>query len=142
MSPATCLGFDYGTQRIGIAIGDTLTGTARPLRTLQCRNPGQVDWPSIAALIDEWRPDALVVGLPCNDDGSPGALAPRTQRFARQLHGRFGLPVHEVNEHLSSVEAEQRLAELGQRRTRDDPGAIDMMAAAVILETWLAADAS
>ena len=137
MSHGTCLGFDFGEKRIGVAVGESLTGSARALETLHCRQPGQIDWAAIARLIERWQPGALVVGLPCHADGTPGDLAPRAARFARQLEGRFGLPVHQVDEHLSSREAKRRLLADGGK-SRGDRGAVDMMAAAIILETWLA----
>src|SRR5690606_27751477 len=89
------------------------------------------DWQALARLIEDWAPDALVVGLPITADGKPHALAPAVQRFARRLEGRYGLPVHMVDERLSSHEAESRVspARLG----------IDAVAAQLILETWMEA---
>ncbi len=141
MSHGICLGFDYGRLRIGVAVGETITGTARPLTTLRCRSPGQVDWGTIAGLVREWEPELMVVGLPSHEDGQPGDTARESERFARRLRGRFGLPVHLVNEHLSTRAARKRLADEGREgKSRDRDAAVDMMAAAVILETWLATD--
>jgi putative Holliday junction resolvase len=130
------LGFDYGTRQIGVAVGQTLTGTAQPLRVLKARD-GVPDWQQIAALIDEWKPDALVVGLPLNMDGTPSDMSARAEKFARRLEGRYRLAVHCVDERLSTFEAKQALRD--SRRTpssyRDDP--VDALAAALLLQTWL-----
>lgn len=128
----TVLGFDYGTKRIGIAVGQTLTRTATPLTTLRTLHGEQPDWERIQALIREWKPGALVVGLPYNMDDTEAEIAPRVKRFARQLDGRFHLPVHLVDERLTSHEAEQRLGS-----SAEGDGRIDSLAAALILETWL-----
>jgi putative Holliday junction resolvase len=127
----TWLGFDFGTRRIGVAVGQTVTGTATPVGTLTAvaRRP---DWERIGALIRDWRPEGLVVGLPFNMDDTEAEVAPRARRFARQLHGRFRLPVHLVDERLTSLEAERRLAAEGRHA-----GDLDAEAAKLILETWL-----
>lgn len=134
--PQRLLGFDYGTRQIGVAVGQTLTRNAQPLRVLKARD-GVPDWQQIAALIDEWKPDALVVGLPLNMDGSPSDMSARAQKFARRLEGRYQLTVHCVDERLSTFEAKQTLRD--SRRTpssyRDDP--VDALAAALLLQTWL-----
>ena len=124
------MGFDFGTRRIGIAIGQTVTRSASPLTTLQAKD-GKPDWSRVAALIGEWRPCALVVGLPYNMDDTEADMAPRARRFARQLEGRFHLPVHLVDERLTSVDAERSL---GTESSRD--GSVDSLAAALIVETW------
>jgi len=128
----TVLGFDYGTKRIGIAVGQALTRTATPLTTLRTLHGEQPDWERIQALIREWKPGALVVGLPYNMDDTEAEIAPRVKRFARQLDGRFHLPVHLVDERLTSHEAERRLGS-----GAEGDGRIDSLAAALILETWL-----
>ncbi len=129
----TVLAFDYGLGHIGCAVGQSLTGTARPLAVLKARQ-GQPDWSAVEKLIGEWRPDTLLVGLPLNMDDSEGALCVAARRFARRLHGRFGVPVLMVDERLSSREAKARA---GHRESyRDAP--VDDIAAQVILETWLA----
>lgn len=134
--PQRLLGFDYGTRQIGVAVGQTLTGNAQPLCVLKARD-GIPDWQQIAALIDEWKPDALVVGLPLNMDGTPSDMSARAQKFARRLEGRYHLAVHCVDERLSTFEAKQTLRDA--RRTpssyRDDP--VDALAAALLLQTWL-----
>ncbi|MEW5824085.1 MAG: Holliday junction resolvase RuvX [Pseudomonadota bacterium] len=131
--PADCLrvlGFDYGELRIGVAAGQTITATAEPLETLKNRERHAPDWTAIGQLIERWRPDLLLVGVPRRDDGGEYEVTPRAQRFGRRLNGRFQLPVLEVDERLSSWEAQERL---GTRHA----GPIDAMAAAVIVETWL-----
>ena len=132
------LGFDYGTRQIGVAVGQTLTGSANPLRELRARD-GIPDWDQIGALLKEWQPDALIVGLPLNMDGSPSEMSARAEKFARRMHGRFQLPVHCVDERLSTFEAKQTLRDSGRGAPtsyRDNP--VDSLAAALLLETWLA----
>lgn len=135
---ATLLAFDYGRRRIGVAVGNTLTGDARPLTTLDATDAGP-DWARIAALLAEWRPARLVVGVPYNDRAQNEVMATEAQRFARRLQGRFELPVDMVDERLSSADAHDRLKE-GRRAGRRGPIAkkdIDSAAAAVILQDWL-----
>jgi putative holliday junction resolvase len=97
------LAFDFGTRRTGVAIGNRLTRTAEPVKTITAE--GDARFVPIAAIIKEWQPDALVVGVPRHPDGVAHEMTQRAQRFARQLSGRFNLPVHEVDERYSSVEA-------------------------------------
>lgn len=133
----TSLGFDYGLKRIGVAVGQSITGTASPLAALACRD-GQPDWDQVQALLAEWRPGALIVGLPYNSDGSEQPISKAARRFARRLAGRFGLPVHLVDERYSSASAEARLVESrqqGRRRIRKTD--VDSAAACIILESWL-----
>lgn len=128
-SSRTALGFDYGERRIGVAVGQTITRTASPLATLVARD-GQPDWRAVQKLVDDWRPDCLVLGMPGTADGRPHALAEPIARFARRLEGRFGLKVEFVDERLSSHEAADT--------ARESRHGIDAHAAALILETWLA----
>ncbi len=127
----TLLGFDYGTKRIGIAVGQTITRTANPLKTVGWIHQ-QPDWDSIEKIIKEWRPQALVVGLPYNMNGSESEIATQAKRFARQLEGRFHLTVHMVDERLTSLEAQRYLGRIDER-----DGKLDAAAASLILETWL-----
>ncbi|RLA00191.1 MAG: Holliday junction resolvase RuvX, partial [Gammaproteobacteria bacterium] len=83
----TLLGFDFGKQRIGVAVGQSITGTATALCTLNARNQ-QPDWDRISELINNWRPDALIVGLPLHADGSDSKITTAARKFARQLEGR------------------------------------------------------
>ncbi len=97
------LSFDFGTRRVGVATGNTLLRRASPLKTVAAE--GDVRFTAIAHLIAEWQPDALVVGVPFHPDGAEHENTARARRFARQLHGRFRLPVHEVDERYSTTEA-------------------------------------
>ena len=133
---ATLLGFDYGSHKIGVAVGQTLTATASPLTTLGYVRK-RPDWEGIARLIREWRPEALVVGLPMEMSDREAEIAPAARRFARQLHGRFRLPVHLADERLTSREAWTRLG----RAAHQDLTRVDALAAKLILETWLGARA-
>ena len=108
------LGFDYGTRQIGVAVGQAVTGQARELLTLKAQN-GVPDWQQIQRLLDEWRPTALVVGLPLNMDGTPSEMSERAERFARRLHGRYGLPVHTHDERLTTYAAKGERLQGGQR---------------------------
>jgi len=103
VQPRAFLAFDFGIRRVGVASGNTLLGTATPLKTLS--SEGDARFEAIAALIAEWQPQALVVGVPFHPDGAPHDNTRRAQRFARQLQGRFGLPVHEVDERYTTTEA-------------------------------------
>ena len=133
--PRTLLCFDYGLKRIGVAVGQELTGTANPLTTIRATD-GKPDWPAISRLIEQWQPDAVVVGLPLNIDGTFHELSYRAQRFGNQLHGRYNLPAHFMDERLSSLEAERLLKnQAGRKQQKED---IDKLAAKVILETWFA----
>ena len=138
-SVQTILGFDYGRRRIGVAIGQTLTRTAAPLATVGTVHD-EPDWTAIGALIEQWQPAALVVGLPLHMDDSPHALTDAARGFAAGLEQRYRLPVHLVDERLSSVEAEQQLVAAGRggkRHTRAGKGVVDREAAQVILQSWL-----
>ncbi len=130
------MAFDYGTRQIGVAVGQTLTGSAEPLTNLRARD-GVPDWDQLARLIREWQPNVLVVGLPLNMDGSASDMSERAARFARRLNGRFQLPVETVDERLSTFEAKQHLKDQGRTPSsyRDDP--VDSLAAALLLQTWL-----
>jgi putative Holliday junction resolvase len=101
--PRSFLAFDFGTRRVGVAVGNSLLRRAQPLRTLQAE--GDSRFGAIEALLAEWKPDALVVGVPFHPDGAAHDNTLRARRFARQLHGRFRLPVHEVDERYTTTEA-------------------------------------
>jgi putative Holliday junction resolvase len=103
-APSLFLAFDFGTRRVGVASGNSLTQTATPLTTL-AHEDNDARFAAIAQLIAEWQADALVVGVPRHPDGTPHDNTRRAERFARQLHGRFGLPVHEVDERYTTTEA-------------------------------------
>ena len=132
------LGFDYGTRRIGIAAGNRISASAQPLQALPARG-GEPDWQRVDALCAEWKPDALVVGLPLTLDGGEQAVTRGARAFARKLEDRCKLPVHLVDERHTSQEAARRFA--GQRAAgaarRSAAANLDSLAAVVILETWL-----
>ncbi|HEY1774134.1 MAG TPA: Holliday junction resolvase RuvX [Gammaproteobacteria bacterium] len=136
LPPQTALSFDFGLKRIGVAVGQSVTGSASSLGVAAVRG-GEPDWAAIGRLITEWRPTSLVVGLPYNMDLSEQEMTGHARRFAEGLAQRFPLPVHTVDERLSSREAEAQLKEQrkqGRRRvSRED---IDGAAACVILESW------
>lgn len=134
--PQTLLCFDYGTKNIGVAIGQTLTASARALTQLKARD-GIPLWHQIAALLNEWQPDLVLVGLPLNMDGTESELCTRARKFANRIHGRFGAPVQMVDERLSSFEAKgEHLAHGGSHHYKSDP--VDAIAARIILQDWLA----
>ena len=122
-SHSSFLAFDFGTRRIGVASGNTLTGSAEPIRSVEA-GPGALE--AIGRLVAEWQPDALVVGVPRHPDGAAHANPRRARRFAGELRNRFGLAVHEVDERYSTTEARS-----GSR------GDLDAAAAAVILMQFL-----
>ena len=119
------LAFDFGSRRVGVAGGNSVTRTAQSLTTVS--GEGEQRFAAIARLIAQWQPDALVVGVPFHPDGAVHENTVRARRFARQLQGRFRLPVHEVDERYTTTEARARGA-------RD----IDAASAAIILEQFLA----
>ena len=122
--PLSFLAFDFGTKRVGVATGNTLTGTAQALQTVAAEGEARFD--AIGRLIREWQPTALVVGVPFHPDGAAHDNTERARRFARQLQGRFQLPVHEVDERYTTTEAHAAGA-------RD----LDAASAAIILEQFL-----
>lgn len=128
---ATLLAFDYGEKRIGVALGNVLTRSARALTVIQNRNR-DYRFEAVGELLREWQPDRLVVGLPMHPDGTPHAMTQQAKRFGNQLNGRFNLPVVWVDERYSSVDAEARLRERGERA-----GHVDAEAACVILQQYL-----
>jgi len=130
-APRSFLAFDPGERRIGVASGNTLLAHAAPLRTVAA--VGDARFAAIAALVSQWRPDALVVGVPRHPDGAEHENTRRARRFARQLHGRFKLPVFEVDERYTTTEALAQARESGQRGAGD----ADAAAAALILEQFL-----
>ncbi len=118
------LAFDFGTQRIGVAIGNGVTREARPLTTVDAAE-NEARWKALGAVIEQWQPVQLVVGIPRHPDAAPHAMTARSERFARQLEGRYRLPVAGVDERYSSAVVERA----------DD---VDAAAAAVILQQWFA----
>jgi putative Holliday junction resolvase len=127
----TVLAFDFGEKRIGVAVGEKLLAQAHPLTTIRGESNSE-RFAAIAALIAEWQPASLVVGLPVALDGSAHAMTARCTRFANQLRGRFGLPVDYAEERLTSVEAAEKLAEGGSK----DKQHLDALAAQIILQCF------
>lgn len=129
----TVLAFDFGEKRIGVAVGEWQLRQAHPLMVI--RGEANADrFAAIAALIAEWQPTSLVVGLPLSLDGTPHEMTARATRFANQLRGRFGLPVDYADERLSSIEAGERLRESGLN-AKDAKSHLDAVAAQLILQT-------
>ena len=137
-TPETILAFDYGLRRIGVAVGQTITGSASPLGIVDNGDRGP-DHARIEALIKEWRPNRIVVGLPLHADGSPGELVPTVRAFMRDLE-QYGLPVAEIDERHSSQEAEAALIRARQAgsKGRISKSDIDAAAAVMIAERYLA----
>jgi putative Holliday junction resolvase len=129
------LAFDFGLARIGVAVGQSITGTATPLATLKAKD-GTPDWQLIEKLIKEWQPERLLVGEPFNMDSSDQQITLRARKFANRLHGRFGLPFEMVDERLSSAAAREEIFEYGGYKKLKKTQ-IDSIAAALILESWL-----
>ncbi len=132
------LGFDFGLKRIGVAVGQAVTGTASPLDVLD--NQAALLWRTVNDLIDEWRPQKLVVGLPLSLDGTETDMSRQCRKFARHIHGRSGLPVYLQDERLTSRAAGSRFASLRAAGVARRKHAIttDSIAAQVMLEDWLA----
>ena len=130
----TLLAFDFGEKRIGVAVGEWALGQAHPLTTIRSEVNAE-RFSAIAALIAEWKPCRLVVGLPLALDGTPHAMTARCTRFANQLRGRFRLPVDYADERLSSAEAEERLRETGHN-AKSAKEHLDAIAAQVILQGY------
>jgi putative Holliday junction resolvase len=135
MKNGALLAFDFGLRRIGVAVGDWETRLAHPLETIDAED-NDTRFGRIAALIAEWRPYQLVVGLPLSLEGEEHELTRRARRFANQLNGRCGLPVSLVDERLTSFDANLRLREAGVKG-RDRKGLDDTLAAQQILQDFL-----
>ena len=129
------LAFDYGTRFIGIAVGQDVTRTARPLTTLK-QNGEAPDWSAIKKLVAQWSPAALIVGIPSHMNGEPQWITDAAKKFADELAQQTRCVVHAIDERLSTVEAKQAIFEGGGYRSLKKE-AIDAMAAKIILESWL-----
>lgn len=125
----TVLGFDFGSHWIGVAVGQTLTRQASPLKAIK-----SIDWKAIENLIREWQPQLLIVGLPLNMQGEPQSMTRRTERFARQLEGRYHIGARLVDERLTTREAYQIAIESEQKKSKTE---IDSLSAVLITESWL-----
>ncbi len=135
MKSETYLGFDYGTKRIGIAVGNTVSISATALDTIRVIND-QPDWNHISCLVAEWQPQAIIVGWPIQMDNSDNPVTPRARRFGNQLHGRYNIPVHHVDERLSTYMALSEIREAGYNSQRSRT-LVDSYAAREILQTFL-----
>ena len=129
--PKTLMGFDYGTKRIGVAVGQTLTSTAQPVSILRVHQ--QIEWPQITQLVKNWQPQIFIVGLPYHADGSDNIITEQIRHFSHQLYTRYHLPVYNIEETLSTIAAAERLP---QRYTKKEV-LKDAVAAQIILETWM-----
>src|SRR5262245_40050897 len=132
----TVLAFDFGTKRIGVAVGDFETRLAHPLATI-AQPDNRARFSAIAGIIDEWHPVLLVVGLPAHANGSLHPVAYLARRFGQRLHGRFGIETEFIDEHLTSDDAGRALRAVGARGARFK-GALDAVAAQRILESFFA----
>jgi putative Holliday junction resolvase len=130
----TLLAFDFGTKRIGVAVGNSITHTTQPLITMHGEQNEQ-RFQTIETLIKEWQPSALIVGLPSNDDGTPHEMTRLCRRFANRLKGRFNLPVILVDERYTSASASTQLTEMGVRGIKQKV-MIDQVAAQHILQAY------
>lgn len=133
------IGFDFGTHSIGVAVGQTVTGTASPLTALKAKD-GQPNWDAVAKLLADWQPELLVVGLPLNMDGTEQPLTDLARKFANRLHGRFGIKVALQDERLTTVAAKEDLFGRGGYKQLQK-GKVDSAAAQLILEDFLSQSA-
>jgi len=135
MGALTYLGFDYGTKTLGMAVGSTGSGLAEPLATAVVKH-GLPEWSVVDRLVATWQPAALVVGLPLNMDDSENEMTRAARRFGHRLQARYNLPVHWVDERLTSVDAKNAMVEARvpwkQRKAR-----VDKLAAQTILQAYL-----
>lgn len=131
----TLLAFDYGTKNIGVATGQTITLSANSQASLKAKD-GVPDWTQIEKLIQDWKPDLVLIGLPLNMDDSESKLSARARKFANRIHGRFGVKIEMVDERLTSFEAKgEVMSRGGSRDYKNNP--VDSIAARLILEGWL-----
>ena len=128
------MAFDFGTRRIGVAVGQELLATGQPVALIPARD-GIPDWHQIEALLTEWQPDLVVVGLPLNMDDSENDMCARARKFGKRLHGRYHVPVEMVDARLTSFEAKGDVMAAGGSRDFGRHG-VDDRAAVLILETW------
>lgn len=134
--PKILLGFDFGTKRIGVAIGQTITQSARPLDTIQAKD-GEPNWQAIEKVVNKWLPDALVVGIPLNMDGTEQAITHVAREFADALREHFAIPVYEIDERLTTKDAREQLFASGGYKALQG-GQVDQVAAQLILQNWFA----
>jgi len=129
------MSFDYGKKRHGIAMGQRITQTANGITCISAKD-GKPNWDELDKIVQEWQPDAFVVGLPLNMDGSPSDMSKRANKFSNRLHGRYGKPSFTIDERLSTFAAKAQAKDLGHKgHYKSDP--VDEIAAQIILQTWL-----
>lgn len=134
MNGKTYLAFDFGEKRIGVAVGSDIAESSNALTTIVATND-EDRFRAIAPIVNDWQPDAFVVGLPSHPDGTAHTMTARAEKFARQLHGRFARPAHLVDERYSSVDAQYELMRRGGKKSKTKE-AIDAEAAATILRRF------
>uniref|UniRef100_A0A3B0MK89 Putative pre-16S rRNA nuclease n=1 Tax=Arsenophonus endosymbiont of Trialeurodes vaporariorum TaxID=235567 RepID=A0A3B0MK89_9GAMM len=134
MANRTIIAFDFGTLSIGIAIGQEITATARPLTAIKAKD-GKPNWLDIEKIIQEWQPELAIVGLPINMDGTEQPISNQARKFANRLHGRFGIQVTLHDERLTTIEARAQLFNQGGYRALNK-SKIDSISAVIILESW------
>ncbi|WGL99008.1 Holliday junction resolvase RuvX [Arsenophonus sp. aPb] len=134
MANRTIIAFDFGTLSIGIAIGQEITTTARPLTALKAKD-GKPNWLEIEKILQEWQPELAIVGLPLNMDGTEQPISNQARKFANRLHGRFGIQVTLHDERLTTIEARAQLFNQGGYRALNK-SKIDSISAVIILESW------
>ena len=130
------LAFDFGLKRIGVAVGQTVTKSARPLETLAAKD-GTPDWKQIESLIKKWQPQALIVGIPLNMNGTDQPITKRAREFSTLLGKKYALPIIEMDERLTTKDARERLFEQGGYKALQG-GQVDQVAAQLILQNWFA----
>lgn len=130
--PVAALAFDYGTQRIGVAFGQSISATAKAVAVLKAKD-GVPNWDQVGGLLDEWKPDCCVIGLPYNLDGSDSELLTRAIKFANRLTDRFQIICYGMDERLSSKAAIEQIMENEKNKKITS---IDDIAAQIILESW------
>ncbi len=135
MKSTILLGFDFGMKRIGVAVGQTVTKTARALTTLSAKQ-GIPPWEMLDKLIKTWQPDAFVIGIPLNMDGTEQPLTHAARHFATELNAHYQLPIYEMDERLSTKDARERVFAQGGYKALQN-GQIDSVAAQLILQNWL-----
>ncbi len=141
MAVQTAMAFDYGTKKIGIAVGQGITQTASPLTVVPAKD-GIPNWETIEKIVNEWKPEIFVVGMPYNMDGSLNEMSTKAQKFLQRLEGRFNIPAYSMDERLSSREAKdihKTMADAHGKRS-NDRDVIDALAAQLILENWFASN--
>lgn len=138
--PRILFGIDFGTKRIGVAVGQTVTRTSRPLDTIPVKN-GVPNWDILDKLIKKWRPEAIVIGIPLNMDGTEQRITEIALDFAAQLEKRYQLIIYKVDERLTTKDARERLFDQGGYKALAD-GQVDRVAAQLILQNWFAENMS